>query len=340
MMDKRPIFIMSSERSGSNLLRVMLSNHSLVSAPVTPQFLHSFSGTSRYYLPAKNTLDASNLYEVMLSIVNHEYHNWQITSERENFIKSFLSPDFLDFFFHFYEVYRKQKDSNKSRLLFKENATFDYAFQIKSKFPEAKFIYLYRDPRDYVASWLKVPLGHGTVEAATANWVSEQRKCDILISVFGLPVHHVKYEELISEPVRIMDKVLEFCGLPIEPNCYQTDPEKSKDIVWNEYWKNLDKPIDASNQGKYIKDLSTDEILYIESRSEEFMLKLGYAKANGLTLKNKPSLIQKFIKKFSANSFSNRKTTKGKTEELLGERQKFTHQLKQIGLNHFKSRYK
>ena len=37
-----PIFIMSSERSGSNLLRILLSNHSRLAAPVAAQLLPIF----------------------------------------------------------------------------------------------------------------------------------------------------------------------------------------------------------------------------------------------------------------------------------------------------------
>ncbi len=269
---KNPIFIISSERSGSNLLRTLLDNHPLLYGPLAPQLLKTFDDILPFYGSSIYDLNLDKLFEDMKSVLNHPFHDWKIEKEMNEITSD--ANSFMDLWQAFYA---HDLERNKaSHIVCKENNIFDFAFQILQAVPSSKFIYLYRDPRDVCASWMKVPLGFKNVNEAAMNWQREQMKSIKAIKNYSLPVQAISYESLIEDTPKEMTRLLEGLGLPVDPACFQTASEKNKDLKWNKYWENLDKPVMTTNKGKYKKSLSNEEIEIIETRCKEVMMLLGY----------------------------------------------------------------
>ncbi|RMD66616.1 sulfotransferase, partial [Candidatus Parcubacteria bacterium] len=269
-----PIFIVSSERSGSNLLRTLLGNHSHISAPISPQFIPVFHRLVMYYQPLSEEENAYHLLEDMLSLANHPYYGWALTMDIEDVYHRYRPQVFLDFFHLLYEEYRARED--KQRFVCKENNLFDFAFQLWRHYGQARFIYLYRDPRDYVASFMNVPAGFKTVYNAAVNWKVEQEKCEVLSGVFGLPMHRVRYEDLITDTPGVMKGVLAFLEEPVEESCFEVQTDRNRAAARNVYWKNLTKPVMRSNSGKYRTLFAAQDINIIETVAYEQMIRLGY----------------------------------------------------------------
>jgi hypothetical protein len=335
-----PVFIMSSERSGSNLLRVLLGNHSNIASPVTAQLLNTVAPCSRFYAPFSDSVNAKALFNEMMKIVNHEYHSWDLQADFDSFYDHEVTT-FLDFFNFFYSEQMK-KETGKGRIVFKENCVFNYAFELLSYYPDAKFIYLYRDPRDYVASWMKVPLGYESPEKAIKVWAGEQLKCDQVINVFGLSCYRLKYEDLIADTPGCMSEVLKFIGEPVEENCFFTDSGKNKSVTWNEYWKNLDKPVIKDNSGKFLKLFDEETIRLLEFHSKEFMLKLGYNPVYDFRLlpPKKTTVIQSLVSNISKKRSVKVQPSDDKTSTLLKERHLLSQQMNASAHDHFNSRNK
>ncbi len=270
----RPIFIMSSERSGSNLLRTLLSNHSHISGPTPPQFLPVFSNLAPYYTPLSAKDQALTLMEDMLTLANHPYLAWDLVIDLEDTYQHYTPQVFLDFFTLFYE--QKQISEGKQRFVCKENDIFNFAFHLTHYYERPKFLYLYRDPRDYAASFMNVPTGPKTPHRAAMLWKHEQEKCAALIKAFGLIVHPVQYEALIESPDTIMHDVLLFLEEPVEEACFQTQTVDNPAIIQNVAWKNVAKPIIKGNKGKYQSQFSTKQINLIETITCDQMRDLGY----------------------------------------------------------------
>ena len=72
------IILLASERSGSNLLRSLLGNHSDISAPVAPHLINIFYPIKHYYLNLMHKSNNEKLLKDMLQIVNHPFTNWQL----------------------------------------------------------------------------------------------------------------------------------------------------------------------------------------------------------------------------------------------------------------------
>lgn len=270
-----PIFIMSSERSGSNLLRTLLDNHSNLTAPIAPMLLPTFQPLIPYYGDLSRQKNALTLLDDMLRVVNHPYYDWQMQVDANDLYERYQPSRLLDFVYLFYR--EKQISHGGNRFVCKENRIFDFACSILAYDPTAKFLYLYRDPRDYAASFLRMPVAPHTAFAAAQKWTDEQKKCIELMTAYQLPVLPVRYEALITEPQKVMSSVLTFLGETVETSCFQVDPRKNEKDTWNVAWKNLSRPVMRQNFGKYHTELSHRDIQIIETVAKEPMQLLGYA---------------------------------------------------------------
>jgi hypothetical protein len=321
---------MSSERSGSNLLRVLLGNHSNIASPVTAQLLSTVSPHARFYLPFSERNNAQALFEEIKRVVNHDYHAWNLDADFNAFFEEGKEYTFLDFFDFFYSEYGK-KEAGKNRVVLKENVIFNYAFELLHYYPGAKFIYLYRDPRDYVASWMKVPLGYESPQQAVRTWINEQARCNQVVDIFGLPCCRVKYEELIADTPGVMSRVLAFAGETVEEACFSTDPAKNKEVTWNAYWKNLDKPVMKDNTGKFKKLFDEETIRMMEYQAKEHMVRLGYEPIYGFGAPQpETSFLRKAFKKLQGQQTFKQPVSDAKTSQLLKERHSIS---KEIGIN-------
>jgi hypothetical protein len=178
-----PVFILSSVRSGSTLLRLMLDTHSQVCAP---HELHL--GAVRAELKDKFAL---------LSI---EAVGLDATSLR------FLLWDRL--------LHRELQRSGKQVLVNKTPRDALIWQDIVSCWPQAKLIFLLRNPAAIVDSW----------NAARKRWTREETARDVLRygeSVERARTMHggltVKYEDLTTDPERETRRICQFLGLEWEP---------------------------------------------------------------------------------------------------------------------------
>jgi hypothetical protein len=97
-----PIIILSSERSGSNLLRSLFSNHSQVDGPVSPQFTDPFLKNLHRYGRIENRLNAVRLIEDMLLYSKHRYSAWDIESTGEAIYEKYQPRSFFGVLFALY----------------------------------------------------------------------------------------------------------------------------------------------------------------------------------------------------------------------------------------------
>ena len=181
---QRPVFILSSIRSGSTLLRVMLNTHSQIYAP---HELHL--GAVRVELASKYSRAA--MRELGLNKEGVQFLLWDRLLQRE--------------------LVR----NNKSVLV---NKTPNDAFiwrKILRCWPDARFIYLLRHPAAITDSWQKArkewprdKVGQDVKRYMVA--VQDARS-----QVEGLTV---RYEDITRSPERELTRICEFVGVEYEPS--------------------------------------------------------------------------------------------------------------------------
>ena len=267
------IFIITSERSGSNLLRTLLNNHSQISAPIAPHFLNSFDSFIDKYGNLNNESNIKQLLKDMTLLANHKFNQWNLTSSSDQLYELYkptTSTQALDSMYS-----QKALSDKKSHYACKDNDLYKFALEIKLQIPNAKFIYLYRDVRDHVASWMKTPLFLHTPFDAAQKWSVEQKKILRLIKSRGVVMHRISYEELIQNPTSTMKNLFEYLKINYEKSSTSTDSANSESKR-NPLWKNLSKPVISDNFNKYRKTLTPKDIRIVESIAKHEMMELGY----------------------------------------------------------------
>ena len=273
-IDASPIFLLASERSGTNLVRHLLSNHSKISGPVAPHFLQQFVPLRRYYGDLRKPENCRVLVEDMLAVANHPYYSWKISIDFDEFYEEFRPCSMIGVCHGLYSSFVRRE--MKKNYICKEIKLWQFAHEIKAMFPAARFVYLIRDPRDHVSSWMRRPIRLLTPFDAAINWVHEQAAILDLIHTGGIDVFTIRYESLITDPQEIIGAILRHIGEAYEESCSSTNEQKAQEAVWNDYWKNLAKPVLCDNHGKFHDVLNAIDIEIVETLCQGYMSQYGY----------------------------------------------------------------
>ena len=172
---------------------------------------------------------------------------------------------------------------NKSRLFIKESEFASYASYVLSHFPDAKYVYMARDPRDMALWWkesCREDNSGSAIKEAVNYWKKEHLGSIRLYSYLMdlQKVHFLKFEHLLTDSENQIGRICEFLGLEYTSemlNFYQDDLlKKNSDKMFE--WGDLQKPIQADNVNNYKTKLNEPEIRYIEMACRKEMDYLGY----------------------------------------------------------------
>jgi hypothetical protein len=271
-------FLISSERSGSNLFTRILNSHSCVCAPPPSHMIRTFvRNRSNYACLEINhnwiafTEDVSDLLKCQLgewltTLTALEIPKHANTRTLEGVVRA---------------VYEAEANANgKNRLFIKENKGVTLVPFYLSSFSDCKLIHLVRDPRDVALSW-KLSKNHpGAVMRAADVWHDEQ---DQVLMLSGC-VHDnnvlmtLSYEDLLSNPEKTLKRVCSFLELDFENQMleFHSQDQTVRNARRIKDWENLSKPLMKQNFNKYRKGLSESEIRWVENACRREMLFWGY----------------------------------------------------------------
>ena len=110
MQSDSPIIILGSERSGTNLLRHLLSNHSGLAGPVSPHFMEVFFHISHFYDDLHQPENLEILFADMLKLANHPYHDWQLNLSFPEYYKKYAPKSMIEMYHCMYLAKAEQQD--------------------------------------------------------------------------------------------------------------------------------------------------------------------------------------------------------------------------------------
>src|SRR3990170_5812962 len=152
---KPPIFIIGNPRSGTTLLRLMLTCHHNIVIP--PECGFAIWWHKKY----KNwDVDSSRccLNEFMNDLFNsRKFETWNLKRELlEQFLAERRDQNYSDLISSIYEFYARQQKEKFERWGDKNNFHINHIETISGLFSEAKFIHIVRDGRDIACSYRKL----------------------------------------------------------------------------------------------------------------------------------------------------------------------------------------
>lgn len=272
------IFLMCSERSGSNLLTNLFDTHKDVCGPYPKHLFNPVLRNLYRYGDLEDPVRWNALLEDIARLMGVAFTTW----------RSSFSPDLLrklagdhDIYRLLEKIYLEEMQANGKRHVFvKENQLYEFFPYLLEHFRDARYIYQVRDPRDMALSWKKHPAHRGGVVTAAKQWKQDQQgylKCFRLLQERDR-AYMLTYEGLLQAPQQVLQEACGFLGLAYDPGMLQQHMNEASSAHAKEFpaWENLSKPIMAENSNKFMAELSEAEIKAIEHICYDEMLFLGY----------------------------------------------------------------
>lgn len=297
-----PIFIAGADRSGTTLLRSLLSAHSRIA--ITPETHFMTWAEKRGGLRRGTPRNFERFWRHYTDSIRFKDLDVDVGYCRE-LIERQGEPSFRNIFSALLAAYGERM--GKERVGEKTPKHVHFLPRLLSWFPEARVLVLRRDPRAVVASqlrspWFKnglTPLSprHGVLVGSRLyqfaccieDWARIYEK--VVPAWQGDPrVLSVSYEALVQDAESELRRVCEFLEEPFEPammtrRTSETVPVPAgtaeiSDDVWREWrWEHHAstlRPISSSSIDKWRDELTEMEIAMIEGRCSRGMRAAGY----------------------------------------------------------------
>ncbi len=272
----KSIFIMSSERSGSNLIREMLNAHPNISAPPAAQLPRVLTAYRPHYGDLSVDANMKRMIADAIAINQSHPEKLDVKASVDEIFAAVKERSVWGVIATLYTL--NTRDQGKSAWASKDNVLFDFAFAIKYSLPDARFIYLFRDGRDYACSMRKVGTSSLHIYSIAKEWQKEQQACLQAYFTFRDGVYLLRYEDLVTNPEATLRKVCEFLDEPFNEQMlnYHEGGSAKNLAAQSAFWENLSKPVMKTNFAKFKKELTPAEIALFESIAGRELTLLGY----------------------------------------------------------------
>lgn len=278
-----PIWLVSSDRSGSNLLLKILDNHSKICSPAMSHLIRFADKISSCSLTTqKKKLIINKLFDSKLGF-------WKLKSLK----KINFSNNILNYIYHIFQ--KEMRLNNKEFLFIKETELYKNYRIIKKLSNNPRFIFLTRDPRDMALSWKKTPNLRGGVLRATTLWLNNQKGFINLRKKLNKDQFiNISYEDLIKNKKTILKKILDFLSMEYEKNIINFYKKNETQTMSETHWmfNNLSKPI-FRNSNKFLNELTNNEIIYIEQKTSKYLKKNKYKIYKKKTSRKRFKIVEK-----------------------------------------------
>ncbi|MEN8226223.1 MAG: sulfotransferase [Bacteroidota bacterium] len=272
------IQIIGTQRSGSNLLRVMLNQLPEVVAPHPPHILQNFLPIIDKYGDLEIDNNFMQLIEDVCRFVELNPVPWTgCNLNRADIFSGSKQRSIYDIFRLIYEAYANSK--NGSIWCCKSMTNINYVNELEESKLDPFYIFLFRDGRDVALSFKKAIVGEKHIYHLAKKWKNDQElSLNFLNSIDDSRKYMLSYEELILSPEKYLKQICNKLNIDFNPKmlAYYDSDESRNTATSGEMWKNVQKPIIKSNRRKYRKELSVEDIKIFESVAKDTLRKLGY----------------------------------------------------------------
>jgi hypothetical protein len=278
-----PIFLICSERSGSNLISTIMGEHPAIYAH--PPYHMGRDLILKLREVGHGRVPPASL-EVLVRHASQRVARYRGEEEAARLVEwvnqqAEVGPRSLARF-----VFQEMPlEAQGKHALVKENNIHHLLFFLVDCFPDAKYLFQVRDPRDYLLSaklrkrrWLGNKFG--SLRNALQIWRDDQVGGLNALSLLGPErVHLHRYEDLVANSEETLSGICEFLGLEFDAAMHDFHAGEGAQRVAGRKGgprENVAKPLMTSNFRKYRKGLSRGEIRVVEAYVGDLMDCFGY----------------------------------------------------------------
>lgn len=274
----RPVFVVGCPRSGTTLITGLLNQHSSLAIIHELWFVNFWQQLAKSY----DLQDDKQCVIYMQGCFSTQFFlrtKLDVLPIAQDFLASTLrTPEILyDYTLrHFAQQNNKRRGGEKCPG-YEQNLEY-----LLSLYPQAKIIYMIRDPRAVYASLSVAPWNPG-IRKFCKTW---NRSCLISNSYkYSSSVLKVRYEDLVGNHVKVLKEIFLFLDentAPVLQNYISHSYNTEKSHVYHDWfvkhWRNVSSPVYTDAVDRWKTQLSTTCIAYIERETGQYMLKMGYQK--------------------------------------------------------------
>ena len=294
-----PIFMIGIQRSGSNLLRLMLNELPEIAAPHPPHILQRMMPL----VPRYGDLDRKKAFSLLVDdvcrLVESNPVPWEgVVLNRKDVATRCRKRSPVAVFGAVYDVMAEAWGAKT--WCCKSLANIYYLPQIKDYFTDAKYIYLYRDGRDVATSFSKAVVGEKHFYHIAKEWnEAQQLALDFRKEVPAKRFFNLSYEDLTTETEKAVRALCGFLGVGYKPSMleFYKSGEAKRAASASNLWENVTHPVMKQNSRKFLKEAREEDIRIFESVAGSSMDSLGYERLfakKGEELKFGPDDIRRF----------------------------------------------
>ncbi len=281
-MPAAPIFLICSERSGSNLIASIVGEHPKV-------YSHPPYHLGRDLIMRLHEVAAGGVSSEALQVLKGnavaritKYRGVEEAARFSDWLDArteIVPREVARFVFQEMPV-----DATDKHVFVKENNIHQMLFFLVDCFPDAKFIYQVRDPRDFLLSAVarrKRWLGNkfGSIRNAMNVWREDQLGG---LAAYGLlgpeRVFLQRYEDLVGNFDDTVSRLCDFLDLDFDGRMHKFhEADHAQQLaVKGGPRENLARPLMTANFRKYRKGLSRGKVKIVEAYNGDLMDRLGY----------------------------------------------------------------
>lgn len=274
---KKAIQFIGTQRSGSNLLRVMLNQHPEISSPHPPHILQVMMPLLPMYGDLQDETAFAKLIDDVCTLVEKNPVNWDTAFDR-NAVRAMCENNSLPQIMQ--AVYAVKADAKQaSWWCCKSMASVHFTDEIERAGIHPVYLFMYRDGRDVACSFRKAVVGEKHIYHLAKQWSLEQELSHALVTRLGSDrVISVRYEDFMADTESTLKRICASLGIAYTAEMLNyADADESKITASSgKMWSNLTKPLMRNNSQKYLKELSQEDLVIFESVAGNTLEKLGY----------------------------------------------------------------
>lgn len=270
---KKFVFLAHINRSGSTFLSKELDNYRRIGVSLEAKFIDGI-------INPMSDISSEKELEDWLNYAYNEPHfvGWKVT--RDTYKSQLVKQGFPLNFHSLLEVALKLyfDDDFVDYYVFKNGLYIINPEKVKLEFPDAKIIYIVRDPRAIYASQKRSRNSEGKFMATNPFRLISQfkyRAKKIFSSNYDDYLLSVKYENLIDNKDFELSRILNFIGV-MEFATKESDYEKRIPVSQKHLHLNIEKGPIESRKNAWQTELSFAEVFFIQKKLKREMRQLNY----------------------------------------------------------------
>ena len=256
----KAIQFVGTQRSGSNLLRLMLNQLPEISAPHPPHILKTFFPLLGKYKNLDNPDNFKVLAQDVCEWVNVNPVPWEgMTFDANDIVAQCSKQTLLELFVKIYE--RKARHDKACFWCCKSMESVHYVDEIEKSDIKPFYIFIYRDGRDVALSFTKAIVGSKHIYYLAKKWAEEQELSLKVKERVGMERFiSIRYEDLINKPEDVMRSICHAVGVPYSEKVseYFNSNESINTASSGRMWHNVTHPIMSDNHDKFRRELKEE----------------------------------------------------------------------------------